>query len=334
MRNLVLFLDSSLFGGIEAHIVELTNLLLSKKVALSVLFYQDHNNQQLYQALDGLGCKYQFLDGKPTSLFYYLKNQPTSVLHTHGYKAGIIGRVTCKILGIHCVSTYPAGEKGTGRVRIYNWHDQLTSRLSQNLIVSERLREKVKNSEFIANFIVPKNPTLKPLTDSLNIAFVGRLSHEKGPDRFIQLAHAVNNNDNFKYHVFGDGPMKESLKKDPPDNLYFHGHQKKKDFWQSVDVLVICSREEGLPMVLLEAIDNKVLCIANSVGAIDTVIKHKQSGLITENQSISALTSTVKSLQYLSEKERVFLLKNASSRLARFYSGEQQFAQLSTLYFK
>ena len=228
MRNLVIFLDSSLFGGIEAHIVELTKLLLSKKVALSVLFYQDHDNHQLYQALDELDCNYQFLNGKPTSLLAYLKNNPNSILHTHGYKAGIIGRVTCKMLKIPCVSTYHAGETGTGKVRMYNWLDQLTSRFSQNLIVSERLKEKVKNSQFIANFIVPKNPAEKPLTDSLNIAFVGRLSYEKGPDRFIKLAHALNNNDNFKFHVFGDGPMKDSLKKDTPNNLYFHGHQKKK----------------------------------------------------------------------------------------------------------
>ena len=75
MRNLVLFLDSSLFGGIESHIVELVKLMKSQNVPVSVLFYQDHHNQQLYDLLTENQCAYQCLSGRAQDLFHYLKKK-------------------------------------------------------------------------------------------------------------------------------------------------------------------------------------------------------------------------------------------------------------------
>ena len=334
MRNLVLFLDSSLFGGIESHIVELVKLMQSNNVPVSVLFYQDHHNVQLYTLLDALNCTYQCLDGKPFSLHQYLKQHSNTVLHTHGYKAGIIGRLTCKVTGNLCISTYHAGEKGAGRVRLYNWLDHLTSGFSQNLVVAQHLKNTVKNSEFIANFIVPNNPKLKQPNSVLNIAFVGRLSYEKGPDRFIALAQHFTQQPRLQFHIYGDGDMASELKRNAPKNIQFHGHQSDKSLWQSIDVLVICSREEGLPMVLLEAMDNKIVCIANRVGAIDSVIAHNQTGLLTDDQSHVALVNRLKTLLFMSQQERNYLIKNATSKLHRFYAGREQFTQLSKLYFR
>lgn len=333
MQNLVLFLDSSLFGGIESHIVELVKLMQSEKVPVSVLFFQDHQNQQLYHLLESLDCHYQCLNGKASDLFHFLKKHKDCVLHTHGYKAGIIGRLTCKITGNTCISTYHAGEKGVGRIRFYNWLDHLTSCFSQNLVVAEQLTKTVKNSQFLANFIVPKNPLQKSPERHLNIAFVGRLSHEKGPDRFIKLANHFQRQENLNFHVYGDGPMCSELKKSASSNTFFHGHQTGSTLWQKIDILVICSREEGLPMVLLEAMDNKVLCVANAVGAIDKVISNNQTGLITENQSLEALITKLKTVQFMSQQERNYLIKNATSQLHRFYAGKSQYAQLSKLYF-
>lgn len=333
MRNLVLFLDSSLFGGIESHIVELVKLMKSQNVPVSVLFYQDHRNQQLYDLLTENQCAFQCLSGRAQDLFHYLKKNADCVVHTHGYKAGIIGRLTCKVTGHTCVSTYHAGEKGAGRVRVYNWLDQITSRLSRNLVVAEQLSERVKNSQFIANFIVPNNPLKKPPEKQLNVAFVGRLSYEKAPDRFIKLATQFQHQDRLAFHVYGDGPMASELKKSASANTIFHGHQTDSALWKNIDILVICSREEGLPMVLLEAMDNKVLCIANAVGAIEKVISNNQTGLITDNQTHQALVTKIKTVLFMSQQERNYLVKNATSQLHRFYSGKTQYAQLSKLYF-
>lgn len=333
MRNLVLFLDSSLFGGIESHIVELVKLMQSQKVPVSVLFYQDHKNRQLYDLLKALNCPFQSLNGKTLDLFHYLKQNETCVVHTHGYKAGIIGRLTCKITGHTCISTYHAGEKGAGRIRVYNWLDHITSRFSQNFVVAEQLTNKVKNSQFLANFIVPNNPQQKLPDKQLNIAFVGRLSYEKAPDRFIKLATHFQHQERLTFHLYGDGPMATELKKSAASNTIFHGHQTDNTLWQEIDILVICSREEGLPMVLLEAIDNKILCVANAVGAIGTVINNNQTGLLTDDQSHHALVTKIKTVLFMSQQERNYLVKNATSQLHRFYAGKEQYAQLSKLYF-
>ncbi|WP_372765783.1 glycosyltransferase family 4 protein [Pseudoalteromonas sp.] len=332
MRNLVLFLDSSLFGGIESHIIELVKLMQSKHVPTSVLFYQDHLNHQLYDLLTELNCPYQCLGGSALDLFHFLKHSDNYVLHTHGYKAGIIGRLTCKITGHTCISTYHAGEKGSGRIRLYNWLDQITSGFSKNLVVANQLKSKVKNGQFIANFILPKNPHPKEPEKQLNIAFVGRLAYEKAPERFIKLATHFQHQENIKFHLYGDGPMIAELQKKASNNTLFHGHKSTQKLWQHVDILVICSREEGLPMVLLEAIDNKVLCIANAVGAIDSVIINNHTGLLTDDQSHQALVSKLREALLMSQQERNYLVKNATSQLHQFYAGKSQYIQLIKLY--
>jgi hypothetical protein len=333
MRDVILFVDSSQYGGIEAHIIELVKLLKSDQFNVSVLFYQQHHNQQLYHALNMINCSYYLLDGKPLSLYFFLKTKRNSVVHTHGYKAGIIGRITCKLMKITCVSTYHAGEKGVGKVRLYNWLDRLTSGLSHNLVVSPHLLNSVKKSQFLANFIVPQHHHKDKTPDTLiHIAFVGRLSYEKGPDRFIALAEYFNNQSSFHFDIYGSGPMENQLRGSAPSNVTFHGHQVNTQFWQSIDVLVLCSREEGLPMVILEAMDRKVLCICYPVGAVKSVIINDQSGMVTDQQSQAQLIAKCEQLLSLSHQQKNSLINNASARLASHFSGKQQLTMLANLY--
>lgn len=333
MNTVIILVDSSAFGGIEAHIIELTKLLTSNNIKVKVTLLCDYQNHQLYTALDAMHCEYDALDGKLSSLYTYLKAQPNAVVHTHGYKAGIQGRILCAMLKKRCISTYHAGEKGEGRIRLYNLFDSLTSRLSSNFVVSKKLPFAINNSQFLANFVVPSNDYTQTHREQIRVAFVGRLSYEKGPDRFLNLAAHFENQQHFQFHVYGSGAMEVQLKRDASKNVTFHHHQTDKSFWQNIDVLVICSREEGLPMVLLEAMDRKVLTLSHRVGAIDTVIQHKVNGLLTELQSPTELISKLRSLIFLSNNERRYLLNNANTRLLRFYSGKTQLTQLKNAYF-
>ncbi len=83
------------------------------------------------------------------------------------------------------------------------------------------------------------------------IAFVGRLSHEKGADRFIDIARHI---PDIEFSIYGDGPEKPRLIENAPANVIFHGHQNDMDaVWCNISALVISSRYEGLPMAALEA---------------------------------------------------------------------------------
>lgn len=330
----ILFLDSSLYGGIETHIVQLVRLLKNNNLQVEVLFYQDHGNKQLYRNLDEAQCAYTFLEGKVTSLFKFLKNQIAPVnLHTHGYKAGIIGRLTCKLLNARCISTYHAGEAGTGLVYFYNYIDKLTSFLSKNFVVSHRLLSQVHNAEVLDNFVEITKQANSLYDDKLRIGFVGRLSHEKGPDNFVKLASKLDKNESLSFHVFGDGPMAKDLQSCKPNNITFYGHQSDSNFWQDIDVLVISSRAEGLPMVVLEAMARSKCVISFDVGAITKVITHNINGFICSSNCVENLFDLIVNWSIADKQTQKQITENAFKTIQQHFSGSKQLEQLKQAYF-
>lgn len=329
----ILFLDSSLYGGIETHIVQLVKLLKSRNLLVEVLLYQDHRNTQLYRNLDDAHCTFTFLEGKVSSLYKYLKKQETPFnLHTHGYKAGIIGRLTCKLLNSRCISTYHAGEAGTGLVFYYNYIDKLTSFLSKNFVVSDRLLAQVHNAEVLDNFVDITNPIKFGNTEKLRVGYVGRLSHEKGPDIFVELARRLIKNQSIIFNVFGDGPMALELQSSKPNNIEFHGHQVNSDFWDQIDVLVISSRAEGLPMALLEAMARAKCVISFNVGAVSKVISHNTNGFICSGNCIDELGDIIVSWSNTDIDKKKQITQNAFNTIKKNFSGSKQLEQLLRVY--
>ena len=109
--------------------------------------------------------------------------------------------------------------------------------------------------------------------------YVGRLSSEKGPDLFldalIPLCHQYPQLDAV---MLGDGPERDSLQAriDAAGLQAAHrlpGYQTDmRAWWQQLDALVISSRTEGTPMILLEAMQAGVPVVAFGVGGIPDVI--------------------------------------------------------------
>ncbi len=333
-KKIVLLVDSSLFGGIESHLLQLARLLKQNDVTVQLLFYQDHRNAAFYQALKRYNCPYTCLTGNPLELYKYLQSHDRNIaLHTHGYKASVVGKIVCFLLGMHCISTYHAGESGTGVVKFYNWLDKKMSFLSKNFAVSEPIQRQLDNATLLNNFVINTQKTIKYIQPKpmLNIAYVGRLSFEKGPDRFIKLASSVCDNPHLKFHVFGDGPMKSTLKP-TSKNVTFHGVQTMDNCWHHIDLLIVPSREEGLPMAVLEAINHQIPVLCTPVGALPTLIQSGFNGLLSSNSSTNALRDSFSTWLNASPAYRLSLALNAKAKLIKYYSGKQQLHQHLTVY--
>lgn len=136
----------------------------------------------------------------------------------------------------------------------------LRTRQATYLRVSERIEvdSLFNNRTVIPNIVDPK--VLMPQTKvrpeeqfSGNLMFVGRLSKEKRPDLFVDLARTSG----FKSLIIGDGLLRLSLEQDSKDipNLTFLG--QKQNPWESAseqNLLVLTSDYEGDGLVALEAI--------------------------------------------------------------------------------
>jgi len=330
--RVILFVDSSMIGGIETHLIEISKLLTKNNVPSTILFYKDHDNKEFYTLLDNESIKYDFAQGNVGIFIKKLRQYNDKiVIHTHGYKAGIMARVVCKLYSYHCVSTYHAGEAGEGRVWFYNKIDKLLSCLSTNFAVSNDIAKSIKNSTLLENFIsIPIQKKPKQITKALKVGYVGRLSYEKGPDIFCKLSSLMQGDTRVEFHVFGDGPMKEGVIN--CKNIKYHGLTNRNNIWQHLDVLLICSREEGLPMTLLEAIAENTIIVSSSVGAIPTIIEHNKNGFLMKKGDTEDCKHSVNLILKMTLEQKVTMLETAKEMLEERFSGKKQFALLDKAY--
>lgn len=116
-------LDSRHMGGIETHVLQLAAGLSRQGQKTRVVFFDDHGAHPLKQQLLDQAIPMLVLDGRFASLRRSLIRYRPCLLHTHGYKAGLYGRLAARTTATRSYSTYHAGEVGTGRLALYDWLD-------------------------------------------------------------------------------------------------------------------------------------------------------------------------------------------------------------------
>ncbi|ELH7812256.1 glycosyltransferase family 4 protein [Vibrio harveyi] len=323
-----ILLDSRIYGGIESHVVELATGLQSFHVNARVVLVVEYDPpapliDKLNQAQIPVSYLWHLCPKSERSKTIPVKqitgavaeHQP-SVIHTHGYKAALLAR-SAKLFTRtfpRLVSTYHAGETPTGKVWVYDWLDRYTARLSDHsFAVSQAIQDKLPTqSELLNNFVtIPEQHCRYK-----EIAFVGRLSHEKGADRFIDIARQI---PDIEFSIYGDGPEKSRLVESAPANVIFHGHQSDMDaVWRNISVLVISSRYEGLPMAALEAMARGIVVISLDVGRLPDLIQDGQNGFLAHD--IPALTDKINNWLEMSHSEQYPMRHKAIETIKAHYS--------------
>ena len=166
--------------------------------------------------------------------------------------------------------------------------------------LTERLAVEVglDNIVYIPNPANPQLLTLEPTPPESNIAlFIGRLDFSKGVHLLPKIAELIKP---VELHVVGQGPLRDHILRNPPENLIYHGYvsnEKKIALLRKASVVLVSSIYRDLyPYVVIEALSTARPVVAFSLGGPKELIESSGAGLLAPPYSIEELSENVKSL--------------------------------------
>lgn len=158
--------------------------------------------------------------------------------------------------------------------------------VSKVVFVSEKSatsnKSTVYDSDFVHNGIkdLPE-VELKPIQkDMINFVCVGSINFNKGQDVIIEAINILplDLRERCKFYFVGDGPQLPELKRTVNgyklnDSIVFLGLRKDvPDLLKNMDVLLLLSKTEGLPLSIIEGLRQGLYIISTDVGGVSEMI--------------------------------------------------------------
>jgi len=202
-----------------------------------------------------------------------IKSSKPRIVHSHGLKANTIS----SFLKTPKVATQHGKTSHDLKARVFEYIEEWRlNKVDKIICVSKnQLRDYGQNATYIENFadfdlIKRKYRQSGPL----NLLYVGRLSHEKGPLILIKALKDFSLQVNLT--VVGDGELMEEARElaKGMNSISFKGFQKEPaKYFEGADALIMPSLREGMPLAALEAIGSGLPVLASHTGELPTLIK-------------------------------------------------------------
>ncbi len=228
------------------------------------------------------------------------------IWHSHDYKTNVLGRLIRRKHPMKLVTTAHGFTRETWRTRLYYHIDNLAMLgYDQVIAVSPPLVKHcayhgvnpdrltyIPNAIDTTEYRRTQTPGLAKAemglpADSFAIGVIGRLSIEKGVDRAIRMiADLVKTQPQAELHLIGDGPQRKELEQlamqlGVANAIRWWGWQTDaRPIYEMLDLLLLPSRTEGLPNVVLEAMAMLVPAAATDVGGVSDLLDHGGCGVI------------------------------------------------------
>jgi glycosyltransferase involved in cell wall biosynthesis len=264
------------------------------------------------------------------------------VVHSHMVHANLLSRVTrlfCRMPVLVCTA-HNIDEGGRWRERMYGLTDRLadvTTNVSRagveryirvGAAPPGRIRW-VPNGIDVSRF--ERSPAARDtvrtalrVSDAFVFLAVGRLEYAKGFDVLVRaIPSVVLARDDAVFLFVGDGSQRQALEEAT------HGRTNVRllgmrgdvpDLMAAADALVLPSRWEGLPMVLLEAASAGLLVVATDVGGNAEVVVDQETGFLVPPDDEEALGKAMVRMANLSGEERHGMAKRARRLVQEQYS--------------
>jgi glycosyltransferase involved in cell wall biosynthesis len=277
-----------------------------------------------------------------------LLDQEIDVLHTHGFKADVIGYFAVRKMPVSLVSTLHGWSQDEGfRIKMYEYASRrflkhfdciypLSPALENNL---QELGFEANKIRMILNAVDLSGVTFNPYVYSnevYRIIFIGRLCRQKGVYELVEAFSRVRFVGSAKLTIVGDGPEHSDLRAfseslNIAEKIEFTGAvDNVAPFLEKCHALVLPSYSEGIPRVVMEAFAAGVPVIATDLPGIRQLVTDKINGSLVPVKDVPALVNAMEHMQshpdiarQYSEKARAIVVEKFSAqRMANDFQRE------------
>ncbi len=242
-----------------------------------------------------------------------IRRRRPELVHTHSTKAGLLGRIAARSLGVPAIHTAHAWSFSDGlswtRKAMAIPLEAVVGRVTDRfIVVSEADREialrygvaRDHQVEVVHNGVVDAPHRADPGRGGVPVlTMVARLAAPKDPLLLLEALAAVDAP--FQLRLVGDGPDRAAVEGAVArlglgDRVTLLGRRLDvPELLADSDVFTLISRQEGFPLSILEAMRAGLPVVASDVGGIREAVRD-ETGLLVPRGDKAALTQALSAL--------------------------------------
>lgn len=337
--NVLQIISSGGFYGAERMMLQLSSRLREMGCRVRIAAFQAdlevaRRARAAGFAVEEIPCKGRLDFAAVGALRAIAREFPPDVAHSHGYKTNLYARLAFGKRGPKLVATCHLYTDETAALRFYAWLDcRLLRSYPAVAAVSDTVRDRLVSSGVPAEKVrvidngidcdefararAPRAPRAAAV-----VGCVGRLVPQKNPEAFMAAARdVIARMPGTRFVYIGEGPEREKLERlraawGLEESVEFLGFQSDMAAaYGSLDVFVLPSRTEGLPMAILEAMAAGTPVIATRVGGVPRVVADGETGMLVEPGDQEALNGAI--LRLLADRELAARLAGSAQAWVR-----------------
>jgi glycosyltransferase involved in cell wall biosynthesis len=235
----------------------------------------------------------------------------------HSAKAGVIGRMVARVMGVPVVVTTHGWSFTTGvpplRAAIYRWIERLTGPLSadRTITVSDYDRELALRARILpAHRLVTVHNGMPDVTPSLRadpartpprLVMVARFGAQKDHPTLLRALAGLRDHA-WELDLVGEGPRvaeTESLASSLGIRERVHFLGQRMDVEQilaNAQVSLLVTNWEGFPLSILEAMRAALPVVASAVGGVGESVRDQETGFLVPAGEVEPLRERIRRL--------------------------------------
>jgi glycosyltransferase involved in cell wall biosynthesis len=351
-------------GGAEMLLPETLKSHNKEQFEFHYLYFLPWKNQ-LVEAIEKAGGKVTCLTANNNiqlllqypKIVRYCKEHQIQLIHAHLPWAGFVSRL------VHLITRTPLFYTEHNLQERYHFITKLLNKLSFNwqtlgIGVSEDVTQSIQKNispsipvKTILNGVNTttfqrKNSQVRAEireefgipNDAVLVGTVAVFRFQKRLDLWLEIMAEANKQNPIIYGIIvGAGPLEPILKEKHAalgleGKVFFAGLQTNvKPYYEAMDIFMMCSSFEGLPIALLEAMSMGCAIVSTDAGGIKEVLRPDQDGFVVSVDNWSSLSKSIVALAEDDQKLKDYQ-SLARQRVVESFSIEVMVHSLEKLY--